>query len=83
MNIQFHPHAKERMSERGASEAEVIATIQDGERFIAKFDRIGFRRNFSKGFIRRGKNYQNKQVEVYAVEERGTLLILTVIVKYF
>lgn len=71
------------MAERGASESEVIAAIQDGERFIAKFDRIGFRRNFSRDFLWRGKSYQNKQVEVYAVEERGTLLILTVIVKYF
>ncbi|MFZ5452561.1 MAG: hypothetical protein ACOZF2_11960 [Thermodesulfobacteriota bacterium] len=64
INIKFHPHARERLSERGASEAEVIATIQDGERFIAKCERIGFRRNFSKDFIWRGKNYPNKQVEV-------------------
>ena len=83
MKIEFHPHAKERMAERGASEAEVIATIQGGETFSAKFDRIGYRRNFSTDFLWRGKNYQNKQVEVYAVEERGILLILTVTVKYF
>ncbi len=71
------------MAERGASEAEVIATVQDGEKFLAKFGRIGFRRNFSKDFLSRVKNYHNKQVEVYAVEERGALIILTVIVKYF
>jgi hypothetical protein len=71
------------MAERGASEAEVIATIQDGERFTAKFDRVGYRRNFSKDFLWRGKNYHNKQVEVYTVKEKGTLLILTVIVKYY
>jgi len=71
------------MAERGASEAEVIAAIQGGETFSAKFDRIGFRRNFSNDFLWCGKNYQNKQVEVYAVEEKATLLILTVIVKYF
>jgi len=27
LKIEFHPHAKERMAERGASEAEVIAAI--------------------------------------------------------
>lgn len=44
---KFHPHAKVRLAERGATESEVEATIAGGERFAAKFGRTGFRRNFS------------------------------------
>jgi hypothetical protein len=47
MTIRFHTHALERMLERGATEVEVIATIEKGEQFPAKFGRNGFRRNFS------------------------------------
>ena len=48
MPIKFHPHALERMEERNATEDEVIATIEEGEEFPAKFGRAGFRRNFSR-----------------------------------
>lgn len=44
--IIIHKHAQERMQERGATE-EVIQTLKEGEKFPAKFGRIGFRRNFS------------------------------------
>ena len=37
--VRVHPHALERMAERGATEAEVIATVQAGERFPARFGR--------------------------------------------
>ena len=46
MSVKLHPHAQARMLERGASEAEVIATLEAGETFPAKFRRVGFRRNF-------------------------------------
>lgn len=42
MNIRFHPHALERMKERGATKEEVRAVIEKGERFSAKFNRNGF-----------------------------------------
>ena len=53
-----------------------------GERFEAKFGRIGFRRNFAFDGEWTGKRYGAKQVEAYAVEEEGWLVI-TVIVKFF
>jgi len=31
MKVVLHPHAKERLAERGATEAEVIATVTEGE----------------------------------------------------
>ncbi len=46
MTVRFHPHALERMQERGATEGEVVSTVDEGERFPAKFGRAGFRRNF-------------------------------------
>lgn len=82
MNVRFHPHAQERLRERGASEEEIIATIQHGERFPAKFGRTGFRRNFPFDGEWQGRHYATKQIEAFAVDENGWLVI-TVIVKYY
>ena len=82
MKVKLHPHVKERGAERGATEAEVIAAVSKGERFPAKFGRTGFRRNFSFDDEWQGRSYKTKQVEAYAVEEDGWLVI-TVMVKYF
>ena len=82
MNVRIHPHAAERMQERGATEEEVISTVETGERFPAKFGRAGFRRNFPFDGAWRGKTYNAKQIEAFAIEENGWLVI-TVIVKYF
>jgi hypothetical protein len=60
MSIRFHPHARERMEERGASEDEVEITVTQGEQFPAKFDRTGFRRNFAFESEWRGKYYRTK-----------------------
>jgi hypothetical protein len=71
------------MVERGATEPEVIVTVRDGERFVAKFGRVGFRRNFVFNATWRDRQYASKQVEAYAVEEAGDWLVITVLVKYF
>jgi hypothetical protein len=57
MAIMIHPHAWERMQERGVTEAEVRTTISKGEKFPAKFGRTGFRYNFSFKSDRDGKIY--------------------------
>jgi hypothetical protein len=82
MDVRLHPHAVQRLDERGATEAEAIATVESGERFPAKLGRTGFRRNFPFGAERGGRWYATKQVEAYAVEEDGWLVI-TVIVRFF
>jgi hypothetical protein len=69
MRVRLHPHARERLVERGATEAEVIATVEAGERFQAKFGRSGFRRNFIFAGEWLGRKYSTKQVEAYAIEE--------------
>jgi len=83
MPIRFHPHALERMKERGAYKDEVSATIEQGEQFPAKFGRTGFRRNFNFDSEWHGKYYKNKQIEVYVVEENTDLVVITVITRYF
>jgi hypothetical protein len=82
MKVRLHPHARERGTERGATEPEMIATVIQGERFLAKYGRTGFRRNFPFDAEWQGRSYRTKQVEAYAVEEDGWLII-TVMVKYF
>ena len=83
MKISLHPHAKARLTERGTTEAEVIATITGGEQFPAKFGRLGFRRNFSFQNQWRGQFYATRQVTAFAVREADDWLVITVIVRYF
>ena len=83
MLVRFHPHALERMKERGATDGEVETTVKEGEQFPAKFDRTGFRRNFSFDSVWRGSHYKNKQIEVYATKEEREWLVITVITRYF
>ncbi len=83
MKIVFHAHARERMQERGATKEEIELTINTGERFKAKFNRVGFRRNFPFRKTKSGNRYETKQVEVYGVFEANTFVVITVICKYF
>jgi hypothetical protein len=83
VSVRLHPHARERIEERGATFDEVVLTIGQGERFPARFGRFGFRRNIPFAGIWRGRQYAIKQIEAYAVEEDGDWLVITVIVRYF
>ena len=71
------------MAERGATEDEVVATVLEGELFAAKFGRTGFRRNFSFDGEWHDRRYATKQIEAFAVRERGNWLVITVVVRYF
>ena len=81
--VVIDPHARERIADRGATEDEVMATVRGGEQFPAKLGRIGFRRNFRFGGIWRGRRYTMKQVEVFAFQEDGRWVVITVLVKFF
>jgi hypothetical protein len=81
--VRLHPHARERIEERGATEEETILTVEQGEQFPARFGRTGFRRNFSFDQIWRGRRYSTKQVEAYAVADGDEWLVITAVVKYF
>ena len=81
--IRFHPHALERLAERGATEGEVIETVHNGEQFQAKFGRTGFRRSFEFGSTWRGRRYNTKKVEVFAVREGEEWLVITAVTRYY
>lgn len=81
--VRLHPHARERVQERGATEEEIQATVAQGEQFPAKFGRTGFRRNFQFEQEWRGRHYRTKQVEAYAIQEGADWLVITVITRYF
>jgi hypothetical protein len=83
MAVRFHPHARERIVERGTTEDEVATTVEQGEQFPAKFGRTGFRRNFPFDNEWRGRYYRTKQVEAYVVREGADWLVITVITRYF
>jgi hypothetical protein len=82
INVTLHPHARARLVERGATEAEVIETVRKGERSAAKYGRTRFRRRFPFNAAWRGRQYAAKEVEAFAVERLGWLVI-TVIVRYY
>jgi len=83
VKVKLHPHAQARILERGATEREVIATVEHGEQFPAKFGRTGFRRNFPHVGQWREKHYPIKQIEVIAVQEDDCWMVITVMVKCF
>ena len=83
MKVRFHSHARARFDERGATEEEVLLTVEAGEKFQAKFGRTGFRRNLPYNATWRGKRYDTKQVEVFAVRRYDGWLVISVVTRYF
>ena len=83
MAVRLHPHAVQRLEERGAEANEVVETVEHGEQFPAKFGRTGFRRNFRLENDWRGKHYATKQIEAVAVREASDWLVLTAITRFF
>jgi hypothetical protein len=39
--VKLHPHARERAEERGASESEIVATIESGDAFGRNSAEVG------------------------------------------
>ena len=81
--VRLHPHAKERLLERGATGEEVVLTVEHGEVFNAKYGRAGFRRNFPFDGLWRGNRYVFKQTEAYAVKEDEDWLVITIVTRFF
>ncbi len=64
----------------GATEKEVSATVEEGERSAARHGRWLSRRNFPTD----GRDgLSTKQIEAYWVDEDDRAVVVTVIVKYF
>jgi hypothetical protein len=83
MNVRLHPHARERLAERGATEEDVVLAVETGEIFKARFGRTGFRRNVPFRKRWKGKHYHLKQIEAYAVRRPDEWLVISVVTRYF
>ncbi len=83
MKVQIHPHAAQRIRERGATVGRVRETVASGTQSPAKFGRTMFRRVFPYGKTWHGKRYARQQIEAFATTIPGGWLVVTVIVKYF
>ena len=83
MNVRLHPHAAQRIRERGATRAEVIATVRTGRKIVAKFGRLKFTRRFAYGKQWLGRRYAFKEIDAIATREPKGWLVITVIVKFF
>jgi hypothetical protein len=47
MTVRLHPHAVQRLRERGATQAEVVYTVKHGVAAAAKFGRTRFVHTFT------------------------------------
>ena len=84
MAVRIHPHARQRLSERGATAAEVTSTVRGGVGKPAKFGRTEFVRRFPYDRAWLGQAYATKEVHAFAAPEGvGNWLVITVIVKFF
>jgi hypothetical protein len=83
MKLRIHPHARQRMWERGATVEDIRLTIASGRAILAKFGRTQFRRVFSFNSVWNGKKYARRQIDAFAVKITEGWLVITVIVKYF
>jgi hypothetical protein len=81
--VFFSTHARTKMSDRGASEEEVIEAVREGSFEPARKGRLLFRKNFPFGRSWRGKRYFVKQVAPVIAEEKDKLIVITVYVYYF
>jgi hypothetical protein len=83
MVIHLHPHAMERLVERGATEEEVKTTVKTGERFPARFGRTRFRKSFRFESTWQKNFYSTKEVEAIAIAEGDDWLVITVVTRYY
>jgi hypothetical protein len=82
MTLRIDPHAAERAMERGATPEEIEDVVRTGVPIAGKKNRLGKFKVYPFGRARNGKRYDQKRIEVYYVEERNTLVTVTVYVFY-
>lgn len=83
MAVLIHPHAKERMAERGATDDEAFSALRKGFPVPARFGRRKHRQTFPFERHWDGKFFRFKQIEVFSVDEGEDIIVITVVVKYF
>jgi hypothetical protein len=83
MKVKFHPHAIQRMGERGATQLQVTNTVLTGPSSPAKFGRTRFRKAFPFNAQWNSKYYASKQIDAFAAKMSYGWFVISVIVKYY
>jgi hypothetical protein len=81
--IIFSHHALARLEERGITQAEVISTVESGEKLGAKRGTIAFRKNFPFASEWKNRYYEIKQVMPIVMEKGDSFIIITAYAFYF
>jgi len=81
--IEISRHARRQMKERGATDAEVLAAIREGQAEPARKDRIMYRKNFQFESVWRDRQYRIKQVAPVVAAEPDKVVVVTVYTFYF
>ena len=82
MKIQIEPHTLQKSIERGATEIEIIHTVNFGANILGKSGRLGKSNVFPFAAERNGKYFEEKKLEVYYVIENNIIITVTVYVFY-
>ncbi len=82
-SIVISTHARRRMAERGATEAEVLDTIREDTAEPARRGLVILRRNHSHDISWGGKHCAVKQVACVVAVQGDRLVIVTVYTFYF
>ncbi|MGB9715369.1 MAG: DUF4258 domain-containing protein [Thermodesulfovibrionales bacterium] len=82
MNLFFIEHARERMSQRGATEEEVLRVLNKGVEVKAKKGRKAKELVFDYNREWLGNFYPQKKIVVIFVEENSEIVVITVKVYY-
>jgi hypothetical protein len=72
--IQIEPHTLQRANERGATEQEIIDTINNGVNIPAKAGRMAKAKIILFNNIWNRKSYQHKKIEVYFIIEKEVII---------
>ena len=76
-------HAKQQLSFRGTTEAEVVDAIRRSEWLPAELGRLECKREFSFNSEWNGKRYATKQVRPIFIEGEDEIVVVTVYVYYY
>ena len=81
--IRLSGHARQQLTYRGATEAEVAETIRSAEWQAAEGGRLECRKDFVFNSVWNRREYATKQVRPAFAEEAEEIVVVTVYVYYF
>jgi hypothetical protein len=81
--IRLSGHARSQLSFRGATEEEIINTIQSSPWVLSQLGRLECVKDFPFGREWNKKQYPTKRIRPIFVEEEREIVVITVYTYYF